>query len=248
MKTIYVVLIFIIGLIACKTSNKSISNDQSDMSSITYNINSKGIPINIEFIKGVSYNHPLFAIWIEDYNGKYIQTLYVSQSIGKGIFNYGDKSTGRWLPGELRRPAALPYWAHKRNIIENDSLYLPTPKTPIPDAYTGATPKNDFILKTKSDSNINKFKVFFELNQSWDWNEFWNNNKYPNDINYKSSSQPSLIYSTELIDLNNLNDLYPMKIIGHGHYAGKDGSLTTDISTLTSALKIADSISVKIIR
>jgi hypothetical protein len=38
----------------------------------------------------------------------------------------------------------------------------------------------------------------------------------------------------------------PLKPIEHAHYAGKDGSLTTDLSTLTTALKIAKSIIVKV--
>jgi hypothetical protein len=37
-----------------------------------------------------------------------------------------------------------------------------------------------------------------------------------------------------------------MKPVGHGHYSGIDGSLTTDLSTLTTALEIAKSITVRI--
>ena len=37
------------------------------------------------------------------------------------------------------------------------------------------------------------------------------------------------------------------KAVGHSHYAGKDGSLTPDLSTLTTALKITNKISVRIV-
>jgi polyphosphate kinase len=37
---------------------------------------------------------------------------------------------------------------------------------------------------------------------------------------------------------------YTLNPIGHGHYAGKDGLLYTDLSTFTTALKIAQSIKV----
>ena len=37
-----------------------------------------------------------------------------------------------------------------------------------------------------------------------------------------------------------------MKPIGHGHPTGETGELFTDLSTLTTALQIADSVVVKI--
>jgi hypothetical protein len=37
-----------------------------------------------------------------------------------------------------------------------------------------------------------------------------------------------------------------MKVIGHSHYAGKDGNLYQDTSTLTTALQIAGKIVVKV--
>jgi len=54
-----------------------------------------------------------------------------------------------------------------------------------------------------------------------------------------------LIYAAE-INSENKGVEVPLKPIGHAHYAGKDGSLTTDLSTLTTALKIAKKITVKV--
>jgi hypothetical protein len=84
-----------------------------------------------------------------------------------------------------------------------------------------------------------------ELNQSWDWNEFWTNDKFPNDKEYKTSSQPALVYAVD-IDTTNPDKTYQMKPIGHSHYSGADGSLDPDLSTMTTALKIANKITVKI--
>jgi len=39
-----------------------------------------------------------------------------------------------------------------------------------------------------------------------------------------------------------------MKAIGHSHYSGKTGELFPDLSTITTALQIADSIIVRIKR
>ena len=37
--------------------------------------------IEIEFIRGKSFNHPSFAVWTEDLEGNYIETLYVTQYV-----------------------------------------------------------------------------------------------------------------------------------------------------------------------
>jgi hypothetical protein len=148
------------------------------------------------------------------------------------------------MEGEIQRPAALPYWAHQRNVLNEFGTYNPTKNHPVIDGYTGATPIASFILHTKTGRPLKgKYKIMLELNQCWDWNEYWTNDKYPNDIEYKTSSQPALVYSVD-IDTNNPKTFYVMKPVGHSHYAGADGSLTPDLSTITTALKIAKRITV----
>lgn len=229
------------GLVNEGPQKKKSKKKQSDSAQIiTTNIEGAGQAITLKFIKGPEHNHPLMAVWVEDTTGKYMQTLYVAKSIATGTFNYGDASTGQWTQGEKRRPAALPYWSHKRGIKANDSLYLPTPDQPIPDAYTGATPKNDFELNTRLDKKGPQvFNILFEINQPWDWNEYWSNAKYPDDYEYKTSSQPALVYQA-MIDLDSGKKNYTMKLIGHSHYSGKTGELFEDTSTLTTALEITE--------
>lgn len=211
-----------------------------------YGVNNNGTTLTIQFEKGSEHNHPLFAIWLANENGKFIQTLYVSQVIGKGVFYRANRKTGQWKSGEIQRPAALPYWTHQRNQKNEFGTYNPTPKQPEVDAHTGATPAASFILHVKTEKPLKgKYKVMLELNQSWDWNEYWTNDKFPADKEYKTSSQPAVVYSVD-IDTNNHENSYEMKPIGHSHYSGADGSLTTDLSSLTTALKIAKKISVKL--
>ncbi len=213
---------------------------------ITSQVNATGLPIEIVFEKGRTFNHPLMAIWVEDLEGNYIQTLYVAKSIAKGFYMHGDASTGRWQPGEIRRPAALPYWSHQRGIQYDDGLYLPTKNNPMPDAITGPTPKSSFRLLTQTPHNeLRQFRVLFEINQSWDWNHYWHNNKYPDDTDYKTSSQPALVYET-MVDLDAQSQVFELKPIGHSHWSGKTGELFTDLSTLTTALNIVKQISVRI--
>lgn len=211
-----------------------------------YGKTNTGSTLNIRFEKGKEHNHPLFAIWLCDKNGKYIQTLYVSESIGKGVFKRANRSTGKWMAGEIQRPAALPYWTHQRGVKNEYGNFLPTPKQPVVDAYTGATPSGSFVLKVKTEQPLNgEYKIMLEVNQSWDWNEWWTNNRFPEDKEYKTSSQPALVYVADL-NTNNRGMEYELKPIGHSHYSGKDGSLTTDLSSITTALKIAKRITVSV--
>ena len=206
-----------------------------------------GVPIQIEFEKGEEYYYPLMVFWIEDLEGNYIETLYASKSISTGVFKYGVNVKGKWTAGERRRPAALPYWSHKRGFVAPDGLYLPTPQNPLPDAITGATPKASFILNTTAKPGIQKFRVMMEVNQTWDWNNHWHNNLYPDDDEYKTSCQPALLYMAE-IDLNSQVNNFVLTLIGHSHYSGKTGELFPDISTLTTALRIAEKVTVTLVK
>lgn len=213
-----------------------------------------GIPgsyqsMTIEFFKGRSFNYPSFAIWVEDIEGNYIETLYVTQFVATGVFRHGEIESGKWKneSGEVRRPSSLPYWAHKRGIKSPDGLFIPSLSTAVPDALTSATPKGNFILNTGTTySKSSKFRVLMEINQPWDSNKFWSNSKIPDNFDYFTSLQPALVYSAT-IDLTEGIKEYYMNPIGHSHPSGMDGKLYTDLSTLTTAKNIADKIVVKII-
>jgi len=239
-------LLIPLTVLALSCSNSRVPIEESP-DQFSYNPQGLGPAIEIEMTKGEGHNHPLMAIWVETPNGKFVQTLYVAESIGKGVFQHGDASRGFWQAGEIQRPAALPYWSHKRGIKNMEGLYLPTPTNPIPDAYTGPTPGQSFILQTKlNEPGLEKFILLFEINQTWDWNEFWTNNKFPDDEEYKTSCQPALVYSVN-IDLENPQEIYEMKAIGRSHHSGANGNLYTDLETLSTALHIAEKIEVRIL-
>lgn len=231
--------------IACTTSRVPVDEVPDHISS---NPEGEGPSLEIEMIRGEGHNHPLMAIWVEDLDGGFIQTLFIAESIGKGVFRHGDSSRGFWMPGEIRRPAALPYWGHRRGIRADDGLYIPTPEDPVADAYSGPTPEKSFILHTRLDEpGPKQFRVLFEINQTWDWNEYWTNNRYPDDEEYKTSCQPALVYAAT-IDLDRSETEYQMEIIGRSHHSGADGTLYDDIETLTTALHIAEEIYVRVVR
>ncbi len=207
------------------------------------NENLNGQKITVEVTKGKKDYYSVMAIWIEDTSGNYIETLYATKNIASGIF--WQEINGKPARVSVRRPEAIPYWSHKRNVIETDGEYIPTPETALIDAITGATPKSHFILESKlSDSKVDKFKVLFEVNRSYDWNEFYNENAFPDDEIYSGSGsvgQPSLIYSTPIISLiDTTRKSYLMEVIGHGHHSGANGELYTNLSNITSALSITE--------
>jgi len=242
-----IILAIILSASACSTGGlKKHYHPVEKQETLSTNPEGKGPEIIIDFKKGKSFYYPLFAIWLEDTEGKYIQTLYVAKSVATGIFQYARQEKNKWITAAKRAPQTLPYWAHKRGIKASDGLFMPDDQTSVPDAYTGATPKTGFVLTSHADFPLpDKFKVMLEINQNWDWNEYWTNNKYPDDENYKWSCQPALVYES-VIDLKSSEDSYQMYSIGHSHYSGKSGELFKDLSTLTTALQIADSIIIRV--
>ena len=242
MKNRLSIAILMIVVLSCSTSKVPV-NEVPDQ--ITSNPQGSGPKLEIEMTRGEGHNHPLMAIWVESETEEFLQTLYVAESIGKGVFQHGDASRGFWMPSEIRRPAALPRWSHQRGIKAEDGFYLPTPAKPIADAYTGPTPDKSFILHTRlDDPQDGKFRVLFEINQTWDWNEHWTNNKYPEDEEYKSSCQPALVYMAT-INPNNPEGEYVMNAIGRSHYSGASGELFSNLETLTTAQHIAEKIVIR---
>jgi hypothetical protein len=234
-------IILSLTLFTCDTTRSSVEIEQyKDSLKITDNNES----IVISILKGKSYNHPTFVIWMEDMQERYLETIFITKSFATGVFGHGALSDSTWdnKPGESIQPAALPYWSYKKGLIDN-TVIVPTKDHPFVDAYTGATPKGDFEFETGRGKAKRPYRILVEVNQTWDWNNYWTNNKYPESVNYKHSAQPSLVYSVTIGETGNAFYLNP---IGHGDPKGESGSLYTDISTLTGAKEIFKTIKVNI--
>jgi hypothetical protein len=243
----YATIILMILLASCSASPSATKLTQRQkFVDIETNTSGTGPSFEVKFYGGPALYYPLMAIWLEDEQGKYIQTLFVPKSIATGIFKYGSNATGKWVEAVKSAPQTLPYWSHKRGIVASDGLYMPDPENPVPDAYSGATPVTSFTLNSRADGPLpQKFRVMFEINQNWDWNNYWTNDKFPGDNNYLHSAQPAVVYES-VVDQNDLKGRYVMQSIGHSHPSGKDGELVRDLSTLTTALQIADSVVIKV--
>jgi len=250
LRTNYIILlVLIINLIFLNGMSKKPANEKTDTTITTKQNTSNATELIIVFQWGQAFNHPTFALWVETLDGKFIKTVYATESISTGIWPYGEIEPGKWKPkpGNQVRPAALPYWLHKRSKNKLKPL-LPTPENPLPDAITSATPKSNFRLKTGVGPEVpRKFRFLVEINQTWDWNDYWTNNKFPDNQDYKTSAQPAVVYAVN-IDLTDKMTEYYLNPIGHSHYSGKNGLLYTDLSTLTTAMNIVKSIKIEIIR
>jgi hypothetical protein len=191
--------------------------------------------INVNLKPGKHFNHPTYAIWMEDMYGNYIRTLFITESYATGIFAYRMDGEFTWQKGsgQSYQPAALPYWTHKKPSL-NLKDRVPTPDNPFIDAFSGATPKGEFIFQTTASASA-PFRILLEVNQSWDWNEHWHNNKMPESPAYKRSAQPSVVYS---VTIDKKQGVYHLNPEGHGDPSGETGKLFTDLSTLTTAKEI----------
>lgn len=172
-------------------------------------------------------NPPQIAIWIEDMEGNYLTTFYVSYKAG----------TQSWS-GNEKRKEALPYWNHSRLPFRTGQV--------IPDAVTGATPNGSFDLKIKPNEKLKQFVIKAEFNHSTDYNEYYPKSAVQGDENYSAESgQPAVIYEA-VVDLTTEKKEYNMQMIGHSSPDGSDGKLYTDLSKLTSAKHIVKEITIKI--
>ncbi len=70
------------------TSKKEINLSAYEI--IEMNAN-KDIALTIDLLRSEHYWHPQMAIWLEDENGNYIETLFVSKATAKGLF-FGGRS------------------------------------------------------------------------------------------------------------------------------------------------------------
>lgn len=209
----------------------------------------EGKVLTISITKGEEYLHkfkvnslisiktpPQFAIWVEDINGNYIETLYATSKISRQ--NWSKAPNDSTSKDQIKRDEALPYWTHKKNHI-----YIN------PDEISSATPKGDSIIKAKTNVKENKFVILAEFNNSTDFNEHYPKGAKPGDDNYSGgewgSGQPAIIYAAT-IDLNLKNRTYDLKPIGHSSSDGTNGDLYSNLSKLTTAKNIVKSINLEI--
>lgn len=185
-------------------------------------------------------NPPQVAIWMEDMEGNYLSTIYVSHKI----------ATQAWQSsGGNRRKEALPHWCHSRGVQYKDGLYLPTKEEPLTDGISGATPRGSFDVKLNPSGRLKQFRIKVEINHSTDFNDYYTKTAQKNEPGYsggkEGSGQPAVVYSAD-VDLSSGRKSFEAVLLGHSSPDGSSGELQTDTSTLTTALHIVKRITVNV--
>jgi hypothetical protein len=178
---------------------------------------------------------PQMAIWIETADGRFVDTIYVTQK----------SATGKWsAAGGARRPEALPLWSHARGIAASDGSYMPDKTHPLPDAVSGPTPKAAFRVtwKVPAGTAPGSYRVRAELNSSFDWNEAYPDKLPKTDPRYSEvNGQPSIVWECSL-DLGGAAARAALQPVGTGSLRGEDGAMAAGFAGITSARDLAASI------
>lgn len=232
-----------------------------------------GPAFTIQFQKGPFFMWPQYAIWLETMGGKFIQPLYITSKLANNnfankvirknperVFTENPFTTGeddtdifeyQWdeaSKNERIRPESLPVFLHALGVRSATGMMVPETSTSALDAYAGATMTENFLLTTQALGDLPmQFKIRFEINQSFDFNEYYSSNRFPDDVIYSGngfSAQPSVVYEA-VVDRKNDQQLYRLTLIGQGHHSGKDGKINLDTSKLTTAKQIVDRVIVE---
>ncbi len=214
-----------------------------------------GIPAALRVEAGTEYTHripvflmfgidapPQMAVWIEDEERGERLTLFVTEKTATGKWR---KAPGDDIPKELlRRPESLPYWMHRVGGSAGGST-VPVPAgsehPAAVDATAGATPKNGYSLDLRVPERFRRYRIFLEVNASLDFNERYPADARPSDPGYSGgawgSGQPALVYAAS-VDRDSRAAALPLRLEGCSSPDGSSGSLSIDLSGITSAREI----------
>jgi hypothetical protein len=175
--------------------------------------------------RALKENPPQFALWAEREDGSFAGTIFATRKVATGhwAFAGGNTRKRRSPSGKPARPAKT--WTRSRG--------LPLAAT-YPSRSRAARERPSVV-----------FYLWAEFNHSTDWNDAYPKNAEEGEPGYSGgeggSGQPSLLYRA-FIDLDSGADRFDFQVVGHGSPDGSDGEVVADLSTLTSALGIVESI------
>ncbi len=166
-----------------------------------------------------SGKEPQFAVWLEDEQGRYIRTLYVTQKASGISWIFAPKEG---------RPESLPVWYHaSKHASKKTAASSSSDKKEI-DAVTSATPKGGLVINQKIDDASCVIKV--EVNASFDYNSTWT--KKNSGVN----GQPSLVYQALLPA--GQKDEFALELAGSGSVNGSSGDVYKNVGGIDSAKTI----------
>lgn len=237
--------------------------------------NALGQTITVELKKGPYFLWPQYAIWLESLEGEFVQPLYVTSAIGTNNFvnKVSQKDASQVFTSHVMigpdadpmnsltggedpeskdsrmRPESLPVFLHQLGEKADNGYFVPTNETLVIDGFSGATMTENFIYHAQLPKTVSgKYRVRMELNHSFDFNEYYSSDRFPDDEIYSGdgfTAQPSVIYQA-VVDFDSPEQIHKMTLVGRGHHSGRDGQVYKDTENLTTALELVDRILVSV--
>lgn len=176
---------------------------------------------------------PQVAVWLEDEDGNYIRTLYVTERASHKSWIFSPKEG---------RPESLPVWYGASKNGGTSSKEAASPAAPSAsltrslDAVTGATPKSELNLTAQMEDG--DYIIRAEFNNSFDYNEFYT--KKNSGVN----GQPSVVYTAKIPANLTAGQEITLDFAGTGSLTGDDGSINKNTQNLTTAKKIVKVVTV----
>lgn len=200
-------------------------------------------PVRIEINPGANWIHvtpynaaPQFAVWLEDLDGDYMDTVFVTAKSARQGWVFADDD---------RKPGALPVWSHRRGVTYADGLYMPVKEDPLPDAITAASPRAQCTIEFAPAPTGKKIRVFLEFNHSTDWNAAYRAGLAADDpLHTIDVGQPSVVFTAE-VDPSSPGTVLA-RLAGKGSVTGTTGEIDANVNDLTTALHIVESIRITV--
>lgn len=138
--------------------------------------------ISVAVNPGEAYSKraPQIAVWVEDSDGTYVDTLFVTKKA----------SENKWIGSPKNgRPESLPDWYKSKG--QNPAEKISKDEV---DATTSATPKKGIVISKDLELEKGKTYVFkCQANQSFDYNDYYTKK------NSGVDGQPAVLYAGEMI-------------------------------------------------
>jgi len=172
---------------------------------------------------------PQIAIWLEEVGTDNIRTVCVTRRTGKG----------KWL-GKAKCLVSLPYWVSRYNK-ESGTTGPPSPRQPVVDAITAATPKQGLVAMTTVPAG-SKWNYFIEINVSGDFNNIFPWMIADGAPDPDGNGQPSLIYRGQIKAVAGEKDV--PKPIGRTKQWDPVDYIIPDLNGMTKAQELLSKIEV----
>lgn len=161
---------------------------------------------------------PQVAAWIETSDGRFLDTLYITEIAVTGKYRAAPKAG---------RPEALPVWSARRSGSA-DAVSSPTT------VGSAVVYGNGIASRLPAGTYV----VMLETNRSYDWNDSYTKK------NAGVNGQPSVVYRAEL-EIGTGPREARFEPIGIGSVDGSDGEIRPGLEGIDTALELFSSMTVK---